>query len=115
MTMTGGAVRVDFVGRYGAVRVYLLARYETEYDDGEQAEPVYCRAYRERAEAQADCDVRNARDADHVWVVLGRVGIPFEGDDDRLVLLGEGSMEVAIGAEGELRTLRPPRASLFPF
>lgn len=104
----------------GAVRVYLVRRYDTEYDDGQAEVPDYRRAYRRRSDAQADCDSRNARDSEDVWEVDERVGIPFEGEEDRIVVLdkmapGGSCMDVRLGVEGKIGTRRAASVCDWPF
>lgn len=76
----------------GAVQVYLVGCHEKEWS-GDSREHTYSKTYKNKAEAQADVDARNKQESDYgdVWEMEERVGIPFESDPDRVVILKKGS------------------------
>lgn len=77
----------------GAVRVYLVGRHDVEWD-GESQKPTYFNMYKDKAKAQADVNARNEKESErrhelYMWKIDERVGIPFENDPHRIVVLNK--------------------------
>lgn len=95
----------------GAVRVYLVGRYDVEWD-GEAQGPTYFNMYKHKTKAQADVDARNKKESEgklelYIWKVDERVGIPFDNDPDQVVVLDKmtpwGScFEQRVGIDAEV-------------